>query len=166
MTPVPLIKDPMLLERLEKDLIEKACTALDGAQIAAQVLGVFSLDELESKNEKELGGLLAVGVGYLGCRSTTTQENTAQSQGRAMNEYRFMILFAAPVDDQLSQRVYATTLLSTLRRGVLGSHIRDDATRTQRTWQFVEEQPVINESTRTMLYYTQVWRVALPAVAD
>src|SRR5690606_25673510 len=132
--------------------------------IAAQVYGVFSIDDLESKSEKELGSLLAVGAGYLGCRATTVQENTAQSQGRAMMEYRFMYLFAAPVDDQLSQRVYATTLLTTLRRGVLGSPIKDEGSRTQRTWQFVEEQPVINESTRKMLYYTQVWRVLLPAL--
>lgn len=166
MTPVPLIKDPALLERLEQDLIDKACLALEGAEIGAHVLGVFSIDDLESKTEQQLGGLMAVGVGYLGCRATSAQENTAQSQGRAMTEYRFMCVFAAPVDDQLSQKVYATTLLSILRRGVLGSHIKDDATRTQRTWQFVEEQPVINESTRTMLYYTQVWRVVLPAVAD
>lgn len=166
MNPLPLTKDPALLDRLEQDLIDKSCLALDGASINAQVLGVFSIDDLESRTEKSLGGLLAVGVGYLGCRAVTTQENTAQSQGRGMNEYRFMCLFAAPVDDQLSQRVYATTLLSVLRRGVLGSHIKDEATRTQRTWQFVEEQPVINESTRSMLYYTQVWRVLLPTVAD
>lgn len=166
MSALPLIKDPMLLDRLEQDLMDKACLALKDADISAHVLGVFSIDDLESKTEQALGGLLAVGVGYLGCRSVGTQENTAQSQGRGMNEYRFMCLFAAPVDDQLSQRIYATTLLSVLRRGVLGSHIKDEATRTQRTWQFVEEQPVINESTRSMLYYTQVWRVSLPTVAD
>lgn len=157
-----LIEDPALLERLEEDLLDKAEVALNASDIRSRVLGIFSIDDLEAKTEDELQGLLAVGVGYLGSRATTVQGNTAQSQGRAMIEYRYMIVFAAPVDDQQSQRPYASTLLTVLRRGVLGSRITDPKSPTQRTWEFVEEQPVISESSRTMLYYTQVWRLLLP----
>lgn len=159
---VKLIEDPEVLFRLEEDLLDKAEAALVASDIRSRVLGIFSIDDLENKTEEQLQGLMAVGVGYLGSRATTTQGNTAQSQGRAMIEYRYMIVFAAPVDTEQSQRPLATHLLTTLRRGVLGSNIKDPKGQAQRAWEFVEEQPVISESSRTMLYYTQVWRVLLP----
>lgn len=156
-----LITDPDVLDRLEKDLIQKAVDALTAAEVASVVYGVFSLDELERKQAEELEGRMAVGVGYQGCKAMTLKDNAAQGNTAVGTEFFFLVMFAVPVDEVLSQRRTASQILSILRRGIVGSPIVDSA-RTQRTWTFVQEKPEVEDSTETMLYYTQVWRIVLP----
>ena len=160
MSKVLLQDNPQIVQILEKDLIEKALKALNANSISAKLHGVFSLDDLEAKTENDLDGFMAVGVGYQGCRPVGTQDVPAGGNRSTHAEFLFMILFAAPTDAVTTQRHDATTMLSVLRRGIMGSPVAGSI--SQRPWQFVEEKPVIDESTRTMLYYTQVWRVKLP----
>lgn len=60
------------------------------------------------------------------------------------------------------ERYNATQLLTVLRRHIHGSTVAGDA--GQRRWGFLKETPRMDQSTETMLYYTQSWAVALPLV--
>lgn len=161
----PLKDDPDQLARLEKDLIDKACAALNEAEVNSMVYGVFSIDDLETKAEKDLDGRLAVGVGYQGCAPKGSHNNPTQGNVGGINEVLFMIMFAAPSDEVCSQRYSATKIMTILRRSIAGSAVPSDE-RTQRCWNFVREKPEIAESTPTMLYYTQLWRIETPLIGN
>lgn len=156
-----------LIHQLETSLVQQCANALNDNDIRALVKDVFSLDELESMLERELDGLIGVGVGYQGSEVIASDRtNPAYEKGIAVNcNFSFLVILAVPVDSVLSQRVSATTLLTVLRKGILGSQIAASA-REQRRWMFVQERPETAQSTPTMLYYTQVWRVNLPVVGS
>lgn len=160
-----LVDDPEVLKRLEDDLINKCAKALNDAAYYSVVHGVFSLDDLENKTEKDLDGKLAVGVGYSGCTPTAVNVNPTQGNVANMLEYTYTIMFAVPVDALCSQRYSASKILTVLRRSILGSQV-ESRERTQRTWSFVRERPEIAESSGTMLYYTQVWRLLMPVTSN
>lgn len=158
--------DDAMLERMELDLVVKSQTAYAAAGLSANIHGVFSLDDLEGKEESDLCGLLAVGVGYAGAEPYDPQKaqlNTAPGGSAVrMVDFLFHIILAVPHGRDCMERYSATKLLTVLRRGILGTSCSGDA--TNRTWAFVREFPNITESTDTMLYYSQVWRLALPVI--
>lgn len=152
------------IELLEGNLIDRCVDALNANEIAAVVDGVFSLDQLEGMMEDDLDGRIGVGIGYLGCKVAEQRPNPTGDQ-RIVNmvEYLFTCVLAVPVDGILSQRLSATNLLTVLRKGILGKPV-EVSRGNQRPWQFVQEKPEVDESTPTMLYYTQVWRLLMPVV--
>ena len=159
-----LNQDADMIERMELDLTEKVQLAYTAAGLTANIHGVFSLDDLENKEESDLCGLLAVGVGYAGAEPYTpgnVPANTAPGGSTArMVHFTFHVILAVPHGRGCLERYSATKLLTILRRGILGTSCSGDA--TNRTWGFVKESPNISESTETMLYYSQVWQIALP----
>lgn len=161
-----LPQDDSMIERMELDLQKKAQDAYTSAGLAANIHGVFSLDDLETTEESDLCGKLAVGVGYAGAEpyeAQKTQLNTSPG-GNAVKvvDFVFHVILAVPHGKGCVERYSATRLLTTLRRGILGTSCSGDV--TSRTWAFVREFPNISESTDTMLYYSQVWRISIPAI--
>lgn len=159
-----LIHDPDLLDRLETDLINKAVAAFNEYNVMGAVFGVFDVDELEQKSERDLQGRIGVGVGYVGCEPIGTSRSTGQNNVSSVTAHNFTIFFAAPISPTVNQRKLATRMLTVLRRAILGSAVAsvEGVRETQRRWELVRERPEITASTETMLYYTQVWRVDLP----
>lgn len=164
-----LNEDNEMIERMEVDLSSKAQAAFVTAGVSPSIHGVFSLDDLERKTEEELCQRVAVGVGYWGAKPHAGESAQRGSQNTApggnavkMVDFVFMVILAVPHGENCLERYSATRLLTVLRRGINGSTVSGDA--TNRTWTFVSETPNITESTDSMLYYTQVWRVTLPAV--
>lgn len=155
-----------MIAYMEEDLMTKAQAAYSGNSIGSSVYGIFSLDDLEEKEQSELGRQLVVGVGYVGCEPAPKEERRPGAPNQAHVDYltyKFLILIAIPVDNGQAERYSATKLLTILRRGVAGKTIAGD--RASRTWTLVSEAPRIAESSSTMMYYAQVWRVDLPNVA-
>lgn len=157
------------IELLEDHLKGLCLQALNDNEISAVVDGVFSLDQLESLMESDLNGSIGVGIGYQGCQPVGESRGNPVPDPHVslMNQMLFMVLLAVPVDAVVSQRLSATRLLTVLRKGILGKQvdIGKNGRGTQRPWEFVQEKPEIDESTKTMLYYTQVWRLSMPLVA-
>lgn len=157
-----------VLELLELDLIEKIRDAVTAAGLGSAIHGVFSLDDLEKKTEGSLNGRVAFGVAYQGITPVTEHKelNVAKGNAAAMADFIFAVLVAAPVDTLCSQRITATRLLTILRNGILGKSVNagepQGRNSVARAWNFVQEKPEIGESSETMLYYTQVWRLVLP----
>lgn len=158
-----LNRDDQMIQRMELDLVEKAQTAYALAGLSANIHGIFSLDDLGVKEESDLCGLLAVGVGYAGAEPSHPggQLTTAPGGNAAkMVDFVFHLILAVPHGNGCVERYDATKLLTVLRRSILGSTCSGDT--TNRTWAFVKELPNIADSTETMLYYSQVWRLAMP----
>lgn len=164
-----LNKDPAMIERMESDLTEKVRAALANVpDIELNVNGVFSLDHLETLLESDLCNGIGVGVAYL---STEPHAATAQGQGNVDRgnaakslDFSYIIVLAVPTEAACGQRHNATQLLTLLRLNILGSAVGGD--RVQRTWDFVRERPEISDSTKTLLYYSQVWRVNIPSIGN
>lgn len=155
-----------LLSLLESDLASKAQAAFVSSGVASNIYGVFSLDDLEAKQEKELGHNVAVGIAYSGSQplAIDTRPGASAAPGQGMSarmlQYEFLVLLAVPTDQQCEERYNATKLLTVLRRRIHGSKVADDD--GSRRWSFLKEAPRVDQSTSTMLYYTQYWSVALP----
>jgi hypothetical protein len=153
-----------MIERMEADLVEKAVAAYANVpDIHASVHGVFSLDHLETMLASDLCGGIGAGVGYLEATPHLKVEpNGSNDRGNSavMILYRFVVVLAVPTEEACGTRHNATQLLTVLRSGILGKPIKND--HTNRTWSFVSEKPEISASTKQMLYYAQVWQVALP----
>jgi hypothetical protein len=160
--------DPEMIERMEIDLATKSQAAYTAAGIEPSIFGIFSLDDLETKTEADLCQKLAVGVGYAGAEPTAIDTNVksalnvGSSNAVKTVDFLFTIILAVPTGAECAERYSATKLLTVLRLGIMGSIVSGDI--TNRTWAFVKEAPNVQESTATMLYYSQVWRVAMPIV--
>lgn len=168
---VPLLnQDVGMIERMEEDLKDKAQAAFTRYGLTQNVHGVFSLDDLENKLETDLCRHIGVGVGYLKAEPTarTTDPkaplNVDRGVATKMLDYFFSVILAVPTGSECSERHMATKVLTALRLDILGSEVSGD--RIQRGWAFVHELPVPEQSTDTMLYYSQVWRVAMPTVGN
>ena len=162
-----LNQDLEMIERMELDLIAKTQTAYETADMTPAIHGVFSIDDLENKSEADLCQKLAVGVGYEGAEPHSilkTQGNVGSNNAAKAVDFIFRIILAVPTGPECTERFSATKLLTILRLGILGSTVAGDI--TNRTWEFVREYPNIQESTETMLYYSQVWRVELIATGQ
>lgn len=163
-TALKLNSDFEMIERMELDLVSKAQTAFTAAGLTANIHGVFSLDDLEAKEESDLCNMLAVGVGYAGAETYDTQRsnlNTAPGGPAVKNvDFAFAVILAVPHGVDCAERYSATKLLTVLRLGIIGSIVSGDI--ASRTWAFVREFPNIQDSTDSMLYYTQMWKVNLP----
>lgn len=165
-----LNRDVTMIERMEGDLATKCGAALTQVSITAGVHGVFSLDDLEKKTEADLCGSIAIGVGYMGAEPTHLDSNPKAplnvGKGEAVKslDFMFTVILAVPTGADCMERYDATKILTVLRQKIMGSDV--DGDQVQRTWAFVKEQPNIAASTDTMLYYSQVWRVALPSVGN
>lgn len=168
---MPLIhQQDDMIEQLELDLADKAAAAFTAANVDSSVFGVFSLDDLETKTENELQRRIAVGVAYSSAAPPEIDSNpkgsAAPGQGMAarMVAYEFLVVLAVPTGPDCMERYNGTKLLSVLRRKIHGASIAVDA--ASRRWNFQREKPNPEASTETMLYYTQVWQVALPLVGS
>lgn len=168
---IPLVKDPDCLVRLEQHLMELSVDAFSRAGVDSNIFGVFSLDELERKAATELSRKVAVGVQYFRSAPLEIDFNPKGSAsatgggGARMVGHEFLVILAVPVDPVTntdSERYNVAKLLTILRRGIHGVPAAGD--RTARPWGFLREAPNVSESTETMLYYSQVWLVALPLV--
>lgn len=158
-----LNQDVGMVERMERDLTEKAQAAYAAAGLSANIHGVFSLDDLEDTQESDLCGKLAVGVGYAGAESVTPAPVASGPGGvntAKMVDFIFHVILAVPHGQGCIERYDATKLLTSLRNAINGKHCSGDT--TNRVWSFVKEFPNITDSTDTMLYYSQVWRLAMP----
>src|SRR5471032_1552535 len=156
-----LNRDPAMLVRMEQDLIAKASatkSAYPGIDI--NIYGVFDLEDLSRLQESDLSNGIGVGVGYLGLDPFVPAPgtaNAARAPAVKMMVFSFILLLAVPATDGDANRFNAATYLSMLRAQILGTTIDGDT--TQKTWNLYREKPEIGESTRTMLYYSQVWQV-------
>ncbi len=158
-----LNQDPAMIEIMEADLKTKIQAAIDAnPDLAMVVHGVFSIDDLETKMESDLGRSIAVGVQYAGCSATTkavASSNPAQGNSIKTVMFNFTVILGTPTSDFCDDRNNATKLLSVLRMAIFGKSIGAD--RVQRTWEFVMERPEVGASSKTMLYHAQVWQVAM-----
>lgn len=161
-----LNQDNDLIERLETDLVSKAKEAFYGANLLAGIHGVFSLDDLETQTEDDLCKKLAVGVGYAGAEPASDPKGHLNSApgGNTVKavDFLFHVILAVPHGPDCSERYSATKLLTVLRRSIQGTTCSGDA--TNRPWAFVKELPNVQDSTDTMLYYSQVWLLRLHTV--
>lgn len=167
MMAIQLNKDPEMIERMELDLVEKAKTAFEAAGVTSNVFGVFSLDDLENKMEKALSMKVGIGVGYLDTRPVEIETNPragAVSGAVKTLNFKFLVILAVPTAEGCLERYTGTKLLSILRLSILGSTVAGDP--VQRKWGFDREGPNVDASTDTMLYYSQVWQVALQNVGQ
>lgn len=164
---MPRLQDQLdMLERLELSLVSKAQEAFIAAGLTANIHGVFSLDDLEDQTESDLCGKLAVGVGYAGAEPGTEARGQSSAPGGntvKVIDFLFHVILAVPHGKGCAERYSATKLLTVLRRSIQGTPGDGDA--TNRTWTFVKEFPNVNDSTDTMLYYSQVWSLRIPAVS-
>ncbi|MEG1121281.1 MAG: hypothetical protein RSE62_03660 [Citrobacter sp.] len=166
---IPLNQDPLMIQRMEESLVANCRAALAAHEtIDSVVYGIFSLDDMEKLQEGELGEKIAVGVGYLGSQPSSavggSQYNGEGGLGGKTIDFTFMAMLAVPANDQVPRRYDAGAILSILKFYTMGAAVEDG--RTQRPWMFVQEKPEIADSTRTMLYYSQLWRVTIPIVAQ
>lgn len=158
--------DIEMIERMTVDLSEKATAAMNAAGIQPNVYTIFSLDELEEKTESDICNSHALGVGWL--QSVTMNESAGTNNGTASTskargvEHLFGVILAAPIE--CAGQFAPTKLLSALLLGVLGQKVADDP--ASRTWEFVRQATVPNESSDKMRYYQQVWRLAMPIVGN
>ncbi len=158
-----LNKDPALVKIMEDDLRAKIQVAIDAdPQLRMVVHGVFSIDDLEKKMESELNGNIGVGVQYMGCSRVSRDagsSNVGKGNAAVAINFNFNVILGVPSTDCCDERHSATRLLTTLRQAIFGKQIGED--RIQRTWEFVAERPEVGASSNTMLYYAQVWQVAM-----
>lgn len=158
-----LNQDDDMIERMETDLKAKAAESFVDAGQAANVCGVYSLEDLAELNENDLCRKVAVGVGYAGADPFDSKAPGPSAPGGGtvrQVEFTFHVILAVPND--CGQRYLGTKLLSVLRRRILGKTCDGDI--TNRAWSFVKEFPDITNSDNKMLYYSQVWRIALPII--
>ena len=158
------------IARMERDLTRKVQAALTQYKLHQNVHGVFSIDDLENKLGADLCGNIGVGVGYLRIvpSAITTDPKAHLNVGGGvavkMLDYLFGIIMAVPTGDSCDERSTATKVLTALRFGIMGSPCDGDT--SNRGWAFVSEEPNVSESSDTMLYYSQVWRLAMPNVGN
>lgn len=169
--PLPLLqRDDDLIERLEKDLIDKATAAFAAATLTGGVYGVFSLDQLETLNEADFCRHIAVGIGYMGCEPTPrdsearTGQNPGSSNAARLLDFIFAVVLAVPTGEQCTERYDATKVLTILRKSIMGTPVTGDV--ANRKWMFAREFPNVSESTSQMLYYSQMWRIAIVNVGN
>lgn len=161
-----LNKDVAMIERMENDLVGKVRESLMSVpDIDLNVNGVFSLDHLEALRESDLCNGIGVGVAYLSAEPRAPAPGNVDHGVAVRNlEFSFIIVLAVPTEESCGVRHNATQLLSLLRMSIMGSAVAGD--RVQRTWEFVRERPEISDSTKTLLYYSQVWRVNIPNIGN
>ena len=157
-----LNQNPDMIKVMEDDLKAKANEAVETANLTLPVMGVFDLDHLEQMMEAEVTSM-AIGVGFVSTEALRKEDsgtfNPMQSTAAKGVLFTFMIVLALPAQGELDERFDATRLLTVLRQRILGTPIGEE--RSQRTWNFVRERPETGASTRTLLYYSQVWQVAM-----
>jgi hypothetical protein len=164
-----LNNDDEMLERMETDLASKCSAAMTAAGVMANVHGVFSIDDLEDKTEGDLCNKIAVGVGYAGAENRLEERPGRQGSAGgghavAMMDALFHVLLVVPVGEDCTERYDATKLLTVLRRRVHGTKVDGDS--SSRLWTWVKELPNIEQSSDTLLYYSQVWRVSMPMMGS
>jgi hypothetical protein len=160
-----LATNPKRIEVMQQDLTDKVQDAINcNPDLRMAVYKVFGVDQLENMLASDLGGFIGVGVQYLGCQRQTKDDRTGTFGAAGGNTirsllYSFHVLLAVPVNANDNPPPAATELLTILRDAILGKPITED--RMQRPWDFVMERPEVGASTETMLYYSQLWQVAL-----
>ena len=158
-----LNQDTKMISIMEDDLKSKITVMINtNPDMNMRVHGVFSIDELEQKMESDLGGAIAVGVQYAGVSRVapaTGNGNPARGNSATNILISFSVILGVPTNDAGDERVPATELLTMLRFSIDGKPIGTE--RAQRTWEFILERPEVSASSNTMLYYAQVWQVAM-----
>lgn len=153
-----LTGNPELLTLLEDDLKQKVQAVIDAdPQLRMGVHGVFSLDDLENKMAVDLGNDIGVGVQY----GKTTR--AAGDVGRMYN-HMFTLILAVPSHDTTGdERRSASRLLQSIANSVNSTPTGSDP--RQRCWEMLSMGPELGASSDTMLYYSQVWQIAIPHVS-
>ncbi len=158
--------DPDMIERMEADLVQKVEIALGNVPDlpGLGVQGVFSIDHLEQMLAANLCNEIGVGIGYFSTDNNSGGNNVDGGRSASMVEFKFVVVLAVPTEESCGTRHNATRLLTLMRRGIAGTPVGGDS--TNRGWRFLKEQPEISASTKQMLYYSQVWQVALPNLGN
>lgn len=160
-----LNQDNEMIERMERSLVSHAGASIIQAEAQASVFGLFSIDELEERTVADLCNKLAIGVAYAGAEPSNAKDTTSSAPGGRevkMVEYVFHVILAVPYGEKCLERYSATKLLTILRRGINGKTCDGDT--TNRAWAFVKEFPNVNQSTDSVLFYSQVWALRMPLV--
>lgn len=161
-----LHQDPDMIEVLEKDLTEKITASLATAQMDMGVHGVFSLDDLEAMTVADLCSKMALGVAYAGAEDVTPAAPTTNSNAAGKDTFSFLVVLAVPVTRPGSDnRLDGSKTLSILRQTLRGKPVANAGPVPPR-WYFVKELPQPSESDKTVLYYSQVWRLTLPSATQ
>lgn len=162
--PYRLQADNDMVQAMELDLVTKVQEAYATAGLSANILGVYSIDDLENMRVGDLCNLIGVGVAYNGAVPTPPDShvNSSAPGGRSvkMIDFMFLVILVVPHGEGCTERYDATKLLTVIRRGVLGTTCAGDV--TNRTWSFVREFPNVQESTDSELYYSQIWKISIP----
>jgi hypothetical protein len=159
-----LNQDPDQITRMEDDLRDKIQVAINfKPELNAGVYGVFSIDDLESKMQDDLGGGIGVGVQFVYTQAADLQARPGAQNARYL-QFMLQVILAVPCGMEAVERGLATKLLGVTRQAIFGEPLKDD--KVNRAWDFVREQAEPSASTATMLYYSQLWQVALPQVAQ
>lgn len=173
MTTTVLHQNPDMIDVMEADLRTKIAVAIDfNPDLKMAVHGVFSIDDLEAKMESDLGNCIAIGVQYSGGQRHVTDRadlhsgtfNSSRGNAARIVQYLFVVVLGVPCNEICDERKNATKILTLLRNSVIGKPIAED--KLQRTWDFVKEQPELGASTPTMLYYSQLWQLAMPVIGN
>lgn len=178
-----LVKDLNIIDTLEKDLVGKIQEFVTAQDIDAVIHGVFSLDDLENKLENDLQGGLGIGVGFLGREVERSEsENTSNStrtvyssNAGAIVSYTYLVVLAVPTDGSCNSRLSATQILTLLQAKITASAVGDSdevptnsniirSVKSQRNWEFLKDGPSVAESTATLLFYTQYWKLRIPII--
>lgn len=162
--------DNDMIEKMELDLQQNIREALGNAPDVGKpsVFGVFSVDHLEKMMAAELCNEIGVGVGYISVEARVEDVkgpgNVDQGRSTGIADFKFAVILAVPTEETCGTRHNATRLLTLMRKGIKGQVVCGDV--TNRTWRFVSERAEISASTKQMLYYSQVWQVALPNLGN
>jgi hypothetical protein len=160
--------DPDMLERMETDLHTQAAAILQAQGIQVRSTGIYSLDEMETLTEASVGRDVCIGAGYEMAAPLELEANakTSASPGQAgaarMVGYYFSVIVAVPTEECCGTRFNGMQILTALRFGLHGSPVAGDA--AARRWNFQREKAETTASTATLLYYSQLWMVALPLI--
>lgn len=161
--------DNEFLEIINAHLVECIVQATRKGNITSSVQGVFSLDELESKSENDImQGKVAFGVAYIGCEPRTRDESDGRSLPMHTNgvdhvEFRFVVIIGCRADTTCSQRPLFQKILSMVRKEIFLSRLQvGRRAELVRPFTLVRERPEVQDSTQSVLYYSQVWSINLP----
>lgn len=152
------------LEALEKELIDLVKTV---PAFANNGFSVFDFRDMEERTTMNVFPM--VGVGYDGAEPIDTGKGNAanpvaeRAGGAILINVQFTIVLAIQYHyaGQNDTKPQAFGLLDDVRKLVLGYKGVN-----ARPWKYIGEKPEPNDSTSGLVFYTQVWQTAIPAVGS
>ena len=170
-----LSRDLDMIEVMEKDLITKTQAAFSSTGDISQVMGVFSLDEVESIKLEDLCGKPLIAIGYKAGLPQDGPRLRNNSTPAGFFEFDFGAILCMPVVStgykskdascKATARYKATRLLTIMRMAYINTPVAATGSTVAinpLVWGFVMEAPLPAESSEKFMYYTQVWRLTVP----